>query len=325
MDRRVACGVRARAPAWVLGLLAASLLVVLSACGGAAKSYYPGAAEPSQAARGPMAPAPPAGHVSEAEAREEPSADTAAGAGPSGRAMPPPPPSPVTAGPARDMRFAQAQPPAKAPGADKPKGAETPDRATPAEPDAAKTVAADATPIYQMLIYTARLHMAVFEVDKSLAAVEALARDSAGFLARRTDREITIRVPVEKFYEVMKKLEGQGDVLHRDVQVEDVTEQFLEVSLRLKNARKVRDRLAQLLSEAKSVKDALEVERELERVTAEIERLEGRIKFLRDRARFSTITVAFEPIRTDEVKRDRIFRLPFPWLNELGLGRLLSL
>ena len=186
-------------------------------------------------------------------------------------------------------------------------------------------IATDASPIRQMLIYTARLTMAVFEVEKALNGVEQTARDVGGFLGRRTDREITIRVPVARFHDVMKKLEGSGDVLHREVQVEDVSEQFMDLSLRLKNARAVRDRIAQHLNDAKNVQEALSVERELERLSGEIERLEGRLKYLRDRAAYSTITVTFEPLRQEEIRRDRIFQLPFPWLSQLGLGRLMSL
>jgi predicted nucleic acid-binding Zn-ribbon protein len=132
-------------------------------------------------------------------------------------------------------------------------------------------------------------------------------------------------VPTAKFFEVVKKLEAIGDLLHKDVQVEDVSEEFRDASLRLKNARQVRDRLAALLANAKTVEESLKVERELERLSAEIERLEGRLKYLRDRATYSTITISFQPTQPQELQRQKIFKLPFPWLSEMGLGRLLTL
>jgi hypothetical protein len=104
-----------------------------------------------------------------------------------------------------------------------------------------------------------------------------------------------------------------------------VTEQYLDVSLRLKNAREVRDRIAALLASAKTVEDSLKVERELERLSSEIERMEGRLKFLRDRAAYSTITISFQPVQVEDLQRQKVFHLPFSWLSEMGLGRLLNL
>ncbi len=186
-------------------------------------------------------------------------------------------------------------------------------------------LASDAISVKKVLIYTATLQMAVFDVEKALARVESLAKDLGGFLALRSDKQITIRVPSSRFEDAISGLAVHGDILHRDVKVEDVTEQYLDISLRLRNARQVRERIAQLLSSAKSVEDSLKIERELERLSAEIERLEGRLKYLQDQAKFSTITVVFQPLRESEMKRERVFQLPFPWLSQLGLGRLLNL
>lgn len=194
-----------------------------------------------------------------------------------------------------------------------------------APPAGTQEVAQDVVPIGQILIYTATLHMAVFEVDKTLDSIQELARSLGGFLSHRADRRITIRVPAGKFDEAMIKLVTHGDVLHRNVEVKDVTEQYLDLSLRLKNARQVRDRIAQLLADAKNVEDSLRVEQELGRLSAEIERLEGQLNYLRDRARYSTITVMLEPVRTVEIGGSRAFTLPFPWLRDLGLGRLMNL
>lgn len=155
---------------------------------------------------------------------------------------------------------------------------------TPSDKAPKPTVASDAVPIQQVLIYTAQLSMAVFQVDKSLGEVETLARNLGGFLSHRTDTQITIRVPAAQFDEALKGIAGMGDVLTRNVQVEDVTEEYLDVTLRLKNARQVRERIAQLLANAKNVEESLEVERELHRLSAEIERLEGRLKYLRNKA-----------------------------------------
>lgn len=175
-----------------------------------------------------------------------------------------------------------------------------------------------------MLVYTATMSMAVFEVKKSLSEVEGLARELGGFLAKRTDREITIRVPVARFDDAIGRLEKMGDVLARNVTAEDVTEEFFDLEVRMKSARAVRDRLELLLQKATKVEDSVLIERELTRVVGEIERIEGRMKFLRDRASYSTITVDFRARGSERVGSGP-FNLPVPWLHELGLRRLLNL
>lgn len=213
---------------------------------------------------------------------------------------------------------------------DAPKLAENaPTTPEPSRPDVAPTPAPTATaarPPAQrspILIYTATFQMAVFEVEQSLREVDRITQEVGGFATKRTDRQITIRVPASRFYETVGRLEKLGDVTHRDVVAQDVTEEYLDTEVRLRNARAMRDRLEQLLAKATTVQDSLLIERELNRVAAEIERMEGRLKFLRDRAALSTITVSFEPRRT--VTPPPSVRLPFPWLTHPSLSRLLSL
>jgi hypothetical protein len=181
--------------------------------------------------------------------------------------------------------------------------------------------AIDAPHEASMLAYTAEMTLAVFEVAKGLAAVERIATGFGGYLSQRTDLQITVRVPRPRFAEAMALVERLGDVLHREVAAEDVTDEYIDLEIRLKNARGVRDRLMMLLSAA-SVKDAMDVERELAKVTEEIERIEGRLKVLRDRVGFSTITVLFQAPILAPVRGAPI--LPFGWLDTLGLAPLLD-
>lgn len=172
------------------------------------------------------------------------------------------------------------------------------------------------------IIYTAKLTMAVSKIEESLATVERIARDQGGFLAVKHDREIVVRVPREKFEITLAAVAKAGDVLHRDIQAQDVTEEVVDLEIRIKNAHAMQDRLKALLQKA-AVKEAIEIEKELNRVTQELELLEGKIKVLKDKIAYSTITVAFEP-RTSNVQATRA-PLPFPWLKEMGLPNLLSL
>jgi hypothetical protein len=172
-----------------------------------------------------------------------------------------------------------------------------------------------------LLLRSAQLALAVFEVDKKMDAVQAIAAELGGYLALRGDRELTVRVPRERFDEALRRIEGVGDVLHRSVAAEDVTDQYVDLELRLKNAQAVRARLEKLLETA-SVKDAVEIHKELTKITEEVERLSGKLKLLRDRIAFSTITVTFERTEPQRLRSQAL--LPFAWMRTMGLGPLLQ-
>lgn len=197
---------------------------------------------------------------------------------------------------------------------------DAPDAAPPASSSLPGAPAKLAGPL---LVYTATLHLAIFEAEKVLDAAEKLAKDSGGYLVKRSDRSITIRIPAAKFDGSLGELSKLGDVLHREVDVRDVTDEFLDLNTRLRNYEVVRERLEQLMHQAAKVEDALAVERELERVTTEIEKMKGKVKLLKELIAFSTITLELQPRPVDQI--DSQVHMPFPWLGSLGLSELLRL
>lgn len=176
-----------------------------------------------------------------------------------------------------------------------------------------------------LLIYQATLHLSVFEVETTQRSVIAIAQELNGFLAVQNDQQVVIRVPASKFRDALARIEQVGDVLHRNIEALDVSEEFRDVQIRLRNAEVVRDRLAALMAQARTVEEALAVQTELERITGVIEQLKGRMAYLGDRIAFSTITVFFQPAPTATTDQPDVFRLPFPWLDELSLRSLLNL
>lgn len=174
-----------------------------------------------------------------------------------------------------------------------------------------------------LLVYTATYFMAVFEVQATQDALVARAQSMGGVLTHRGDDRLVLRVPAGRFEEFLSGVGELGDVLHRDVTAEDVGEEFRDVTLRIRNLDVVRQRLEALLAQANTVEAALSVQRELERVTTELESLRGRQRYLADRVALSTITFAFRSQPRETLERTT-FRLPFPWLDSLGLSSLLE-
>jgi hypothetical protein len=182
-----------------------------------------------------------------------------------------------------------------------------------------------------MLIYTASLSLAVDAVPAAIERSILAATSAGGYLASRGDAAVQLRVPTARFREVLAALEGLGDVTHRDVQAEDVSEQYHDLEVQLANLRAVRGRLQEFLSRATNVHDALDVEHELERVGAQIDQVEGRIAFLSNRAAYSTISISLVARARVIVAPDApspeapSIALPFEWLRQLDLRNLLQL
>ncbi len=246
-------------------------------------------------------------------------APSAAYAAPQGIMKSSAPPAPPERSSSKKDEIASEEPAAT--GASAPAVPPPPATTTPvavAKGDPAAEVARDPT----LMVYAAQLSLAVYKVEESLGAVEKIARDHGGFVAKRQDREIVVRVPRARFQAVVSGIDKIGDVLHRSVEAVDVTEEHVDLEIRIKNARAMQTRLKELLAKA-NVKEALEIEKEMHRVTGELELLEGKLKVLRDKIAYSTVAVSFEERAPSGVARTP--RLPFAWLTDLGLPSLLSL
>jgi hypothetical protein len=187
-------------------------------------------------------------------------------------------------------------------------------------PPVAEAIGSGTAPL---LIYNATVTLAVFEAERVIDAIEQLATQNGGYLVKRSDRSITVRVPAQVFKSVLETASKQGDELHREVDVRDVTEEFHDLEIRLRNAEAMLVRLEALLNKAQDVKEALAVEKELARIAETIELYKGKLKLLKELVAFSTITVELAARPIDQV--GSTISLPFPWLRQLGLPELLNL
>ncbi|MEO0326593.1 MAG: DUF4349 domain-containing protein [Myxococcota bacterium] len=173
-----------------------------------------------------------------------------------------------------------------------------------------------------LLVYTAVLGLAAYRVQDKIDRVEAIAQERRGFLASRTMDRIVIRVPAAQFEAALAEVQELGDVVTRQVDVQDVGEEFRDVETRIRTLEQMQERLAELLAAADDVQAALAVEQQLERITLQLETLKGRLRFLSDQVAFSTISVRFAE-RAPQTEPS--FELPFPWLRQLGLDPLMRL
>ncbi len=175
----------------------------------------------------------------------------------------------------------------------------------------------------RIVIYSASLNMVVMDIDRSIDAALAMTKELGGYMQSRHESRLVVRIPAAKFEKALAQFEELGTVDGRQIEAQDVTEEFVDLDARLKAAQAVRERLLAVLADARKVEDTLAVEKELGRVNAEIDGLKAKLDVLRGRVAMSTVSLLFKRVARLPALGPGI-RLPFAWLDELDLGRLVG-
>lgn len=164
-------------------------------------------------------------------------------------------------------------------------------------------------------VYEARAELLVASVERARAAIIEQAQAADGYVESSVKDTVIIRVPAARFNEVLETIQGLGEVRGRQIEATDVTDQYADISLRLKTATASRARLYVLLEQAKKAEERLAILREIRRLTEEIEQLSGSLDTLGRLIEYSRITVHLLPrIKAQQVTRSAI---PFAWIAAL--------
>jgi len=149
----------------------------------------------------------------------------------------------------------------------------------------------------RIIVRTVGMGLVVNNVADTVDQVAAAAQSLGGWIVS-SDRNVihrgsvSVRVPAQQLDEAVSRIRALGvRVEWESSNSQDVTDEYVDSSSRLRSLRATEEALLGLLERATDVEDALEVQRELSRLQAEIESLQGRIKFLQETAAFSLINV----------------------------------
>lgn len=172
------------------------------------------------------------------------------------------------------------------------------------------------------VVYTGAFTLLVADVAVASGAARKMADDFGGYLEHATLASVVVRVPAARFDGAVAALKGLGAMTEERIDAQDVSAEYEDLDIRLRNAKATLEKLLAILAKADSVKDTLDVEREAGRVRTEIEKLEGQRSRLAHRIAYATLAVRFTPMQ--EAPRELKAALPFPWLRDLGLDHLAS-
>lgn len=156
-------------------------------------------------------------------------------------------------------------------------------------------------PVAGMIIRTGSAVVEVASLERAIAAMRGLALrlgGEIGNLSMATGQDqlrratIELRIPTARFDDAVASLRPVGEVESVDVSAQDVGEEYVDISARVANGRRLEERLIRLLeNRTGKLEEVLAVERELARVREEIDRMEGRLRWLRSRVAMSTLLV----------------------------------
>ena len=152
-----------------------------------------------------------------------------------------------------------------------------------------------------MVIRTGQAFIEVDKVDPAILKIRQLAAQVGGYITnssisggRDQIRQATfeLKIPAPKYDQAVGLLSTIGKVETVSSTAQDVGEEFVDVTARVNNSRRLEERLINLLANRTGKLDeVLRVERELARVREEIERYEGRLRYLSARVAMSTLTI----------------------------------
>jgi multidrug efflux pump subunit AcrB len=154
--------------------------------------------------------------------------------------------------------------------------------------------------IEKKIIKTANLSIEVEEYKESRKSLSALLKKYDAYIANEEEynrdyqmsTSLVIRISSENFDTLLNEICGLAvHIDSKTINSKDVTEEFIDITARLKNKREVEQQYLEILKKAYTIKDILQVNEHLRVIREEIESKEGRLKYLSNQVSFSTINV----------------------------------
>lgn len=158
------------------------------------------------------------------------------------------------------------------------------------------------------VLHNADIGIKAKDVPAALRQVEEIAKKHGGFvLNSNKDGEgtqfsvesavLSLRIPDAKLSAALDDIGSLGRVTRRNITGQDVTDQYTDLKIRLESKERLLARYRELLTQATNVRDMLDIEAQIGRVTEEIETYKGSLVYLDDRLMFSTVSVSIQKRR----------------------------
>jgi hypothetical protein len=172
----------------------------------------------------------------------------------------------------------------------------------------------------RQIIWKGSLRFQVKNVEESTLTIREIISKYNGFISSmdltssnyQITNKISIRVKNDKFDPLIDEIKKEAIFVDEiNIESNDVTEEFIDIKSRLKTKKEVRDRYIDVLkNKAGEVKDIIEAEEAIRKITEEIEAKEGRLRYLQDKVNFSTVNVTLYE-KVEFVQEPEVYEKPY--------------
>jgi hypothetical protein len=154
------------------------------------------------------------------------------------------------------------------------------------------------------IVQSTSVDLGVEEVGRAFQEIIRVAETNGGFVASSSfsnlnesqTADLTVRVPSNRYQDMLAQVRGMGEVKQEASDSSDVTEEYTDLQARLRTFEATERRYLALLAEAETIEEILIVQDRLDGVRAQIEQVQGRINLLDHLTDLATITVHLRPL-----------------------------
>ena len=126
---------------------------------------------------------------------------------------------------------------------------------------------------------------------------------------RYRNARLTIRVPAENLDGLVQQVKGASNVVSYNESVEDVTLAYVDMETRILVLETERDRLLELMDQAETMSDLLEIEARLTQVRSNLESINSQLKVLANQVSYATIELYINQVKAyTEVEEQTVWQ-----------------
>jgi hypothetical protein len=154
-----------------------------------------------------------------------------------------------------------------------------------------------------MIFEVSELETAKAKVDKMLKTHDGYYEsEQYNSYGNRVSYFLRLRIPSIKFDSLIHIVEkGIGELKSKNIRVNDVTEEYVDLNIRLENNLAYLNQYKEILASAKSVKEILEVQEKIRRIEEEVNSKKGKLKFLDNKVKYSTLNLEISELVSSEI------------------------